>query len=88
MADGALIALRRLAHAERLRDALATFGNERAVCARMNVGFLPDEHLIIAPAATVAAGRCAALPAEEMIPRAGDSEADEESEQETHARCI
>lgn len=85
MADGALVALRRFARAESLGDSFAAFGNECAVSARVGVGFLPHEHLVVALASTVAPGGSAALPAEESIPRASDCETNEESNEATHA---
>lgn len=88
MADGALVALRRFAHAESFGDSFAAFGNESAVSARVDVGFLPDEHLVVALATAVTSGGSAALPAEESILRASDCEANEESYEATHAWCI
>ena len=77
MADGALVALRRFAHAECFSDSFAAFGNECAVSARVDVGFLPDEHLVVALASAVTSRGSAALPAEESIRRASGCEANE-----------
>jgi hypothetical protein len=84
MADGALLAFRGVGDSESLGHAFAALRDQDPVGAGMGVLFFPNEHLVVALSATMAAGGGAALPAGETIGGGNRQSQDDEGEQDTH----